>query len=346
MSDILKQYVCIVPFQYLEIHHMGVYGCCPEWLPTKLSDVKDLSTVWKSDTLKDVQNSILDGTYSHCSTKHCPVLNQLVYDGIINKEYFKTHNEFKNVNYKNPKLINYAFDRSCNLSCPSCRSEKIMASSKEIDEIEWTIKEIEDIYGETLHGLYLSGTADPFASKSFRNLLINFDKKKYPKVHNIQLHTNAILFNKEMWDSMKNVQPYIKTVEISIDAATKDTYEIVRRGGNWETLISNLQFISSLNLFDLRVSMVVQDTNYMEMFDFYKMMTDIFNNKVTVYFKKITNWGTYSDSDFSLKEIYNPKHPEFNLFLLQLDKINKKNNCIHNFNDIANEYIPTKIKFI
>ena len=342
----LKNYVCVAPFEYLEVHHMGIYGCCPAWLPTKLADVKDVATVWQSDKLKEVQQSILDGSYSHCSVELCPSLNQFVNQGIVNKGFFRTHKEFESVDYTHPKMINYSFDRSCNLSCPSCRTDKIMANGREIDEIDWTIKEIENAYGQNLHGLYLSGTADPFASKSFRKLLTDFDKGKYPKVHNIQLHTNAILFNKEMWDSMKTVQPYIKTIEISIDAATKETYEVVRRGGDWDVLLENLYYISTLPLYDLRISMVVQDNNYMEMFYFYTMMTKIFGKKAMIFFKKITNWGTFTSDEFFLKEIHNPNHPEFNLFLLQLAKIDKKDNCIHNFHDIVTEYIPNQIKFI
>jgi len=342
----LKNYVCLAPFQYLEVHHMGIYGCCPAWLPTKLGEIKDVGTIWKSDKLKEVQESILDGSYSHCSVELCPALNQFVHEGIVDKGFFKTHKEFKKFDYTYPKMINYSFDRSCNLSCPSCRTDKIMATSKEIVEIDWAINEIENAYGENLHGLYLSGTADPFASKSFRKLLTDFDKGKYPKVHNIQLHTNAILFTEEMWNSMKTVQPYIKTIEISIDAATKDTYEVLRRGGDWDVLVNNLNYISTLSLFDLRVSMVVQETNYLEMFDFYVMMKNIFGKKAVIFFKKISNWGTYTDEEFKIKEIHNPEHPEFNLFLLQLAKINKKDKCIHNFHDIAEKYIPKEVKFI
>ena len=50
--------------------------------------------------------------------------------------------------------------------------------------------------------IYLSGTADPFASKSFRKFLINFDKKKFPNVNHIHLHTNGLLLTKSMWEQL------------------------------------------------------------------------------------------------------------------------------------------------
>ena len=64
-----------------------------------------------------------------------------------------------------------------------------------------------------------------------------------------------------MWDSMKSIHPYVKTCEISIDAATKDTYENKTRiGGDWDELINNLKFISTLpNLKKIKPSFVVQN---------------------------------------------------------------------------------------
>ena len=36
-------------------------------------------------------------------------------------------------------------------------------------------------------------------------------------------------------------------------------------------------------------------------------------------------------------------HPEFNLFLKELDKINKKYDCTHNMYDIIDKHLPKKI---
>lgn len=246
----------------MEIHHMGIYACCPAWLPTKITEMSDVKNAWEHPTMKRIQNSILDGSYDMCNEKLCPVLSELVNQKTIDTGFFITNDEFRKNNYTYPKIINYAFDRSCNLSCPSCRTETIMANSKELKKIEWITTEIEEVYGKELQGLYISGTADPFASKSFRKLLTNFDRNKYPKVTNIHLHTNAILFTKEMWGLMENIQKLIHIIEVSVDAASKDTYEIIRRGGNWETLIENLKFMATLPIFELRISMVVQDDNF------------------------------------------------------------------------------------
>jgi hypothetical protein len=44
-----------------------------------------------------------------------------------------------------------------------------------VEFIDNTIDKVIETYGKTMSLLYLSGSADPFASKSIRRLLINFD---------------------------------------------------------------------------------------------------------------------------------------------------------------------------
>jgi sulfatase maturation enzyme AslB (radical SAM superfamily) len=197
-----------------------------------------------------------------------------------------------------------------------------------------------------MKGIYISGSADPFASKSYRKILTNFDRKKYPNLNTVHLHTNAILFDEEMWEQMKKIQSMVCIVEISIDAATKDTYELIRRGGHWETLIKNLKFISTLPIAEIRVSMVVQDDNFMEMSLFYDLMSDIFKNKAKIFYKKIGNWGTYTNEEFFNKEVFNEDHPLFNLFLIELAKVDKRHNCVHNFHDIAAKHLKKEKTFI
>lgn len=342
-DDILKQYICITPFVYLEAHKNGVYSCCPSWLPNKISNLEDIDKAWQSEELKKVQESILNGSYKYCSKTECPYLSELLNNKKI-PQGFRPVNNFNGDDYKiGPTNINFAFDRSCNLSCPSCRNVAIMADGTELEFIDNMISKIVDVYGKNIKMLYLSGSADPFASKSIRKLLLNFDRKKFPNVNHIHLHTNALLLTEKMWNSLSHIHDLIKTIEISVDASNEETYKIVRRGGEWKTLTDNLNFISTLKLSDKRISFVVQDTNYLEMEDFYSLMMKIFKNNVDIYFNKITNWGTYSDNEFKLKQIWNESHPEFQIFLHQLNKINSKYRCIHNMHDIIDKHLPKKI---
>lgn len=348
-ENILKEYVCGSPFHYLEIHKNNVHCCCPSWVPTPVGNVGQLKEIWKSDTLKKIQASVLDGSYSYCDKTLCPYLSELIHNGKVNNVFFKkSDSNLNNILYGNngPLRINLAFDRSCNLSCPSCRISLIMADGETLDIIDKTMDEVVEAFGKNINCFYISGTADPFASKTFRNFLLNFDETKFPKLNLIHIHTNAILLNEEMWNKLKNVWKYIQTMDVSIDAATKETYKIVRRGGDWDNLQTNINFIANIKTIHKKTfSFVVQDNNYKEMFDYYKIISKLpHKTQYEILFTKILNWGTFNDGEYKIKQIWCEEHPEFELFLKELKKISYEHNVTTNMNDIIEKHIKTKIK--
>lgn len=342
-ENILKEYVCGSPFHYLEIHEDKVHCCCPSWVTTPIGNVGKLNEVWEGDTLKKIQDSVLDGSYSYCDKTLCPYLSELIHNGKVSDPFLKKSDKQLNkllYGNKGPHRINFAFDRSCNLSCPSCRMSVIMSGGEKLDIIDKTMEEVIEVFGKTVNSLYISGSADPFASKTFRNFLLNFDKTKFPKLNLIHIHTNALLLNEEMWNKLKNVWEYIQTLDVSIDAATKETYEVVRRGGDWDILQNNIKFIASIKTIQKKTfSFVVQNNNYKEMFDYYKMITNLPHARLyEVLFTKILNWGTFSIGEYKLKQIWNEDHPEFPLFLDELKKIVHQYNVTTNMNDIIQKH--------
>lgn len=330
----LKNYFCDTPFTSLEIHHNVCFVCCPSWLPNKVElskvPIKDL---WNCEEIIDIRKSILDGSFKYCNKELCPYLSKLINYGVTSGPV--RLKEISNIvsptiKENSPDYLVMNFDRTCNYKCPSCRIDLIVENSEGIERVEKTIEDIDKYYSNNVKTLYITGSGDPFVSVGFRNYLRNFDPKKYPKLGSIHLHTNASMWNKEMWDSMPNIHKYVHTCEISIDASTKDTYENkVRLGGNWDKLIKNLKFISTLPI-SVKTSFVVQDSNYMEMESFYNLMHSIFGKKVNVFYGKITNWGTFTEGQFKLKQVWNPNHPEHKLFKNELQKIWKKPNLFHN----------------
>jgi hypothetical protein len=345
----LKQYVCTVPFEALEIMEDRNYMCCASWLTKELPNGIPIKELWNSDEAIDIRKSVMDGSYRHCDKTQCPFLSRLislknntsgpiVHINDLDDEMKLYYDEQSGIVNTGPKIIQMSFDRSCNYKCPSCRVDMIVANSDKIKSVNLTIEEIEDAYSESIQTIYCSGTADPFASVSYRNYLRNFNPKKYPNLKSIHLHTNASLWDKEMWHSMSNIHPYVKSCEISIDAGTKDTYEnITRLGGNWNNLISNLNFISTIEeLQSIKCSFVVQQSNYTEMVEFLNLMQSIFKNKVKVFFGKITNWGTFTDTQFKLLQVWAPEHPEHKLFLKEFKKVATNPYVFHNMYELIN----------
>ena len=331
----LNSFVCNIPFTSLEIHNNVCFVCCPSWLPNKIemSEIP-LKDMWNSEPIIDIRKSMLDGTFKYCNKEMCPYLSKLIKDGIATGPITLKSNPVSHQNLiienNTPDYIVMNFDRTCNYKCPSCRVDLIVEDSKGIQRVEKTIEDIDKYYSQHVKTLYITGSGDPFVSVGFRNYLRKFNPKKYPNLEKIHFHTNASMWNKEMWDSMPNVHKYVKSCEISIDAGTKDTYENkTRLGGDWENLMNNLKFINTLRI-RVKTSFVVQDTNYTEMETFYNLMYSIFGKKVNVFFGKITNWGTFSEGEFKLKQVWDTEHPEHELFKKEFNKIWKNRNLFHN----------------
>lgn len=349
MTINLKEYVCTVPFEAIEIMESNNFMCCASWLKKELPNGVPIKDLWNSEEAIEIRKSVMDGSYRYCDKSQCPFLSRLL---TLNKnisgpiKHVDTLNDSIKENYiqqsglmnNGPKIVQMSFDRTCNFKCPSCRVDMIVANSDKIKSINLTIEEIEEAYCDSIETIYCSGTADPFASVSYRNFLRNFNPKKYPKLKSIHLHTNASLWNKGMWDSMKNIHQYVKTCEISIDAGTEYTYEnITRLGGKWGVLISNLKFISTIKtLNSVKCSFVVQQNNYTEMQLFLNLMESIFGNKVKVFFGRINNWGTFSDTDFNKMDICNIYHVEHNLFLNEFKKVSTHPQVFHNMYEFVN----------
>jgi MoaA/NifB/PqqE/SkfB family radical SAM enzyme len=345
----LKQYTCSNPFTTLEIHDNVGFVCCPSWLPNKIElNGTSLKDVYNSEPVVDIRNSILDGSFKYCNKELCPHLSRLLNYGVTSGPiHLKSNSNYTTpiIEPTTPTTILMNFDRTCNYKCPSCRVDLIVESSKGIERIEKTIEEIDTYYSANVKTLYITGTGDPFVSVSFRNYLRNFNPKKYPKLTSIHFHTNASMWTKEMWDSMPNVHKYVTSCEISIDAGTQNTYENkTRLGGKWDTLINNLKFISTIDtLKSVKTSFVVQDSNYMEMETFYNLMYSIFGKKVNVFFGKIINWGTFSDGEFKLKQVWDINHPEHELFKKEFNRIWKNTNLFHNLYEFVDTTNKTLI---
>jgi hypothetical protein len=339
-NDLRKKYVCTLPFTYTEISDNSQWLCCPSWLPQDIKETDNYKDNWYSDKSNKIRESILDGSYKYCDSKQCPYLSMLD-RGVKNIPQFVEKGNFlkSDLSIPSPKIINFGFDTSCNLQCPSCRLNFINLKGEDRTRVNKMIKQISENMGDTITIMTLCGAADPFFSKSFFNFMREFDDSLFPKLTHIHLHTNANLWTPSNWERISKVHKYVKTCEISIDAATKDTYENkVRIKGDWDKLINNINFIVNIpNLKRIRFSFVVQKRNYKEMYSFYEMITNLTkgkNKKIEILYNAITDWGAYPTKELFLEEeIHNPNHPMYDDFLIELERI-RNLNVYHNFSHI------------
>ena len=324
-EEILSRYICPLPFNYTEITEKTQHMCCNEWLEEPIGNTDELEKNWSSEISNKIRESILDGSYKYCSKTKCPHLNTLIQTqkptyGLIPKESFDIDVEY---NFNGPKKLKVVFDSACNLACPSCRVDFIKNTPAITEKSNNILEKIKLHYKDSLEELHMSGYGDPFYSTSLFNFLTNFESSWFPKLKFIHLHTNGVLWNEYNWNKLKTVHPYIKSCEISIDAASKEIYEKVRKGGNWDLLIKNLKFIDSIEGLDLiTISFVAQKDNYKQIIEFYKMINSIFRkSKIRFQFYKILNWGSLTEDEFNEAAVWKPEHPEYKDFIEQVRKL-------------------------
>ncbi|MBC8018198.1 MAG: glycoside hydrolase family 99-like domain-containing protein [Verrucomicrobia bacterium] len=215
-----------------------------------------------------------------------------------------------------PEIISFEDDPTCNLSCPSCR-KAILALTPEqsLERVESDVKLL-DAVGAQAKEFWFSGAGDPFASSAYRKLFQNYDFDKFPNIR-FRLDTNGILFNEHTWNTvLGKINQRIKLIAVSVDAASEETYESIRQGGNFRTLIENLRFISDLperkQGMAFIIRMIVQQKNYREMRPFIELGRSLGVDGVV--FSVIQNWGTYSDKVYQDQAVHLPTHPEYKEF--------------------------------
>jgi len=351
----VKDFICKAPFEDFMVFDSETWFCCPDWMELEsapqIKSHDNLESVWFSELSSDIRKSILEGEYKYCSKQRCPYLSKIVNSSkeeLDRKHKSKyTHTEYFEMFYKkdiflkkykldnyewriHPSLIYFNFDLSCNYQCPSCRLETIR--NKKDDRVTNIIKSINNQFAKTVNTIHVTGSGDPFYSNAFRQYLQKFDPTKYPKLQNIFLSTNGSLWNKKMWNSMKSIHPFVNVAEVSIDAATKDTYENKTRiNGNWDKLLDNLKFIAKLNLNSITLSFVVQDYNVNEIVQFKNLIRSIFEGtKFTIMYRSIQDWKHQSKEWYKQRNVADPNHPLHGTLLKQLTELGNANFIQHN----------------
>jgi len=116
----------------------------------------------------------------------------------------------------------------------------------------------------------------------------------------LRLLTNGTLFTPEKWKELRSHTDAKIMMTVSIDAATKETYESIRRGGHFDQLEKNMEYAAELRkrgeLSYLRFNFVVQRKNYQEMIPFVEWGERLGIDEC--FFTKILNWGTYTREEF------------------------------------------------
>lgn len=321
----LAERFCSAPFESLETAPGGqVYFCCPAWLPVPIGNLEDgdAEAVWNSPAARDIRASIHDGSYRYCSRTHCPKLSGDALPARTAVRQPRLRRIVESATHRlddGPKRIVLAHDRSCNLSCPSCRTHLILARKDEQAELNRMAERVLFPLLANAVRVRVTASGDPFGSAHFQYVLRHLDRAQNPRLR-VDLQTNGLLLTPRLWDQL-GLDGRVDQLLVSVDAATAATYAEVRRGGHFATLLGALGFIAELRrqrrVERFRLDFVVQARNFREMGAFADLARRYGADGVK--FQMIRSWGTWTPAEFARQDISDRAHPEYAAFLDELN---------------------------
>jgi sulfatase maturation enzyme AslB (radical SAM superfamily) len=300
-----------------------------------------IDAVWNSFIAQEIRRSILDGDFSYCDRAWCaPLLDAFsdqhmrqcvvlpasakavsddnpisLVEFFLNRCAVVVKEILNNTDYytiiKNnqvilpylPQAITSSLDPSCNLQCPSCRDEKIFLSKQQSSRVRAFYDAY--IYPVITSGHQVDyafdGSGEALVSRLGRHTLQSLGAAR-PKNLTLTLRTNGFALNRHFWEhNIGEARHLIRHIRVSIDGASKETYEKLRWPSTWEALCANMAFMGSMivsgELQVLSVVMILRDDNYFELPELAKLCQEWHVESLTFlrYQNKVNENGEYYD---------------------------------------------------
>ncbi len=286
---------CKTMLNHLEILTAGATrSCCTTFVARGLDNIfdKSLDELWHSKLHKILCLSTENKTFSFCDKSMCPLFVAKKPEEIkkLEEEPYRKETPF-------PETLSLGYDSSCNLTCVTCRKGMHYAKGEELAEVNRITEKVISEYLPHCRFLIMAGNGEVFASPAYREAY----EAENCNPQYIRLLSNGTLFTPANWERFIKGKKAKIMLTASVDAATKETYGKIRRGGNFEMLKKNMEFASGLRksgaLCYFRMNFVVQRENYKEMVPFVEWGQELGVDEI--FFTKILNWGTYTPEEFA-----------------------------------------------
>jgi hypothetical protein len=317
----LSQKICPEPFKRFDVSPSGeVLVCCGHWVPTSIGNLMTdgVDQILNSETAKKIRASMLDGSYKYCNHLECSALIQgsLPDKNEVKDPVLRTAIDQKKLEVDKVDQILFAFDQSCNLSCPSCRRgrivEKPSLNQAKAEVVEQKLLPLL----KNLKTLDINPAGEVFLSKPSRRILEMVSKETCPDL-GINIISNGTLFTEQEWLKFSNLKGMVRSVRISTDAATKATFEDLRRLAVWEPFLENMHFLGRLrasgDISQLMFSFTYQLRNFREMIPFVQFAKGF--NCDFVVFERLQNLGAFTWPEFRERAVHLSDHPSHQEFL-------------------------------
>ena len=319
--------VCHRPFSSLVTNKEGAEAalapCCVSWLKKdgvvrrdRRLDAEGIAAYWTSSLMDDMRASVLDGSYRYCDREQCPFL----YSGNFREAVYTTARGAYSRGF--PLVLQYGLDSSCNLYCPSCRNERVT-----VDPLSGYGLDVEEVLSRGLRVLSANGSGEFFMDPGLLKMARSFQASRHPGLTEFCLITNGQLLTKRMWESLsEDFRGKVGSISVSLDASTAPVYETVRRGGHFQIVMSNLEYLRGLvksgELCEFSLGFVLSASNFRDLPGFIDLAYRL--GACLVHVSPIQDWGSMSPTEYKAAAVHLTGHPEHGEYLAKLSEASSK----------------------
>lgn len=298
-----KHLICMAPFTEVEIDEEGNINCCCMQYTNSyfFGNIFEQSfdEVWNGEKAKAFRQDVTDGKYTFCKREICNF-------GRIKPSYEKP-----DINAPYPKYVTIAYDRTCNLKCITCRDHIIRNPKLSAEELNKNIEKYYLPICKNADELVLNSIGECLISRHSRTLIKKM-AETYPNLK-FNIMTNGVVCNELVLKNL-GLTGKLSTVQVSIHAATKETYNKIARTGNFDCVMKNLIWLSNElrkgNIYCVIMNFVVHSENYKEMAQFVELAKEL---DILVSFWEFQKWSDTTEMfrNYEKYAVFDRKHPQF-----------------------------------
>lgn len=321
---------CMSPFEELCFLDNGdVFPCCPDYIDryTFGNFYKNSSgEIANGERAVAFRQAVVDTSFRFCHLDMCLNFNNLKHNIKHNCRKIFENIDVSKIKFKKLQLN---IDSSCNVRCVTCRDVYVSDSQEDFERKK---KVFDDVilpffYENDIEEVYLDGSGEVFASK-ISHYMLKILSEKFPKIR-YQIITNGLLFDEKMCNYLGIADKIFKVI-FSIHASTKETYDKIVRGSDFERVMTNLRYAVDLKnqgkIEEIDMNFVVSTLNFREMVDFQRLANEL---DVFTHFTEYRSWGHVEmDKEYEKYAVYLPENPYYKEFKeIVKNEIFKSPNC-------------------
>jgi len=297
---------CLNPFRWLEVSDGGITTpCCSPWFKQSLGNIKERSMqeIWNGPEMQEARAAMYPGGnwQKWCNASTCAQIRNDTWVPIdtitpethdivpITQPMLDEIRAGHVVMQTPPVQIGVSCDPRCNLKCIMCST--LVNPNRDGVALRAALDGIRSFL-PSVQRLKMMGDGEVFAVPESRDFLFNFDPQANPDT-SFLIHTNGLLMTEKMWDKIDHIK--IDYLIVSMDGATKETFEKIRVGGNWEKLVENLRFLVGKlregRIREMSINMTVMKSNVHEVAKFAEFGLDL--GVTSTYFQPVI--GDYGE---------------------------------------------------